>query len=194
MGELSGLVLRGRKVKLVQLERNHTEGLYNALSHSQVWEFLLTKVRRYEDMERIVEKALNGREQGLELPFTIFDLETNEILGTTRIGDILISRRSAEIGWTWLNPKVWRTGVNPETKYLLLKYSFEEMKLRRVQFKIHARNERSIRAVERLGAVKEGELRNVFVWNDGGNGNQVIFSILDTEWLEVEKHFKISLN
>ncbi|CAH1232467.1 hypothetical protein PAECIP111891_07015 [Paenibacillus allorhizoplanae] len=185
--------MQGEKVKLVQLERDHTEALYNALSHSQVWEFLLTKVRKYEDMDKIVEKALKGKEQGKELPFTLIDLETNEILGTTRIGDISISHRSAEIGWTWLTPSVWRTGINPETKYLLLKYCFEEMKLRRVQFKIHARNKRSIRAVERLGAVKEGELRNMFVWDDGDNGNQVIFSILDTEWDMVEKRLKGSL-
>lgn len=79
-----------------------------------MWEFLRTRVRQYEDMERIVEKTLTGKEKGLELPFTILDLETNEILGTTRIGEISISHKSAEVGWTWLNPRVGERVLIPK--------------------------------------------------------------------------------
>jgi RimJ/RimL family protein N-acetyltransferase len=125
---------------------------------------------------------MNSKEQGLRYPFVIFDKSTNEIIGSTSYLDISLQNRKLEIGGTWLDPRVWRTSVNTECKYLLLKYSFEELNLIRVQFRTDARNERSNRAIQRIGAKFEGTLRQEMIVQDGYIRDSNVYSILDKEW------------
>ena len=96
------------------------------------------------------------------------------------------AHKGLEIGGTWYAPEFQHTGVNTECKYLLLKYAFEEMDCIRVQFKVDGRNERSIQAIERLGATREGMLRNHMILQDGTVRDSVYFSILDREWAGVK--------
>jgi N-acetyltransferase len=112
-----------------------------------------------DDLEQIVISAVRNKKEGKQIPFIIKDNVTGKVIGTTRIGDIDRLNRNVEIGWTWLSPEVWKTKVNTECKYLLLKYCFEELKVLRVQFSVSSQNVRSQKAVERIGAAKEGTFR-----------------------------------
>ncbi|WP_307545550.1 GNAT family N-acetyltransferase [Paenibacillus sp. V4I5] len=96
--------------------------------------------------------------------------------------------KAIEIGWTWLSPDFWRTSVNTECKYLLLKYCFEELKVIRVQFSVSGQNLRSQRAVERIGAKKEGVFRNHRIKSDGSIHDNVFYSIIDSEWPNVKEN------
>src|SRR5690606_33587051 len=106
-------------------------------------------------------------------------------IGSTRFLEIDRENKGIEIGFTWLNPSVWRTSVNTECKYLLLQYCFEELKYIRVQFKTDILNVRSQTAIARLGAKKEGILRNQKIRQDGTYRDSVYFSIIESEWEEV---------
>ena len=116
----------------------------------------------------------------------MFHLESGRVAGATRYMEMRPAHKGLEIGGTWYAPEFQHTGVNTECKYLLLKYAFEEMDCIRVQFKVDGRNERSIQAIERLGATREGMLRNHMILQDGTVRDSVYFSILDREWAGVK--------
>jgi N-acetyltransferase len=99
-----------------------------------------------------------------------------------------LNNRNVEIGWTWLSPDFWRTSVNTECKYLLLRYCFEDLKVIRVQFSISGQNLRSQRAVERIGAQKEGVFRKHRIKPDGSIHDNIFYSIIDTEWPNVKEN------
>ncbi len=100
--------------------------------------------------------------------------------------NISVPNRSLEIGWTWYHPSVWRTRINTECKYLLLKYCFEQLQTVRVQFCADKRNTRSNQAIQRLGAIKEGELRRNRILNDGYIRDTCVYSIVDAEWPQIK--------
>ncbi|MQR89268.1 GNAT family N-acetyltransferase [Bacillus megaterium] len=182
--------LVGTAVKLVPLEKIHEQELYEAAKSKEIWEHLPVKVHSLSDMKRLIESALKAKQEGRELPFAVFDIESHAIVGSTRFLDISLPNKSVEIGWTWYHPSVWRTRVNTECKYLLLKYCFEELKFHRVQFKTDVRNNRSRKAIKRLGATEEGISRKHMVLPDGYVRDSVIFSIIDDEWRLVKKRLE----
>ncbi|PFW74587.1 GNAT family N-acetyltransferase [Priestia aryabhattai] len=182
--------LVGTAVKLVPLGKMHEQGLYEAAKPKEIWEHLPVKVHSLSDMKRLIESALKAKQEGRELPFVVFDIESHSIVGSTRFLDISLPNKSVEIGWTWYHPSVWRTRVNTECKYLLLKYCFEELKLHRVQFKTDVRNNRSRAAIKRLGATQEGITRKHMVLPDGYVRDSVIFGIIDDEWPFVKKRLE----
>src|SRR5699024_8727811 len=134
------------------LEVNHIQELFDAGNTPNIWSYMPIKVQSIEDMRYLVNGALQAREQGTEFPFVIFDKDSGEIVGSTRFLNISIPNSNLEIGWTWLSPKVWRTSINTECKYLLLKHCFEMLGAIRVQLKTDSRNVRSQQAIERIGA------------------------------------------
>ena len=115
-------------------------------------------------------------------PFAIIDRASGTLVGSTRYYDISQTNRSLEIGSTWLTPRAWRTAVNTECKYLLLKHCFESLGTIRVQLKTDSRNLRSQKAIERLGASKEGILRNHMILPNGYIRDSVYYSIIEQEW------------
>lgn len=117
----------------------------------------------------------------------IYDKQLDQIVGSTSFLSISIPNRNLEIGYTWFTPTVWRTRVNTECKYLLLKHCFETLKTIRVQLKTDRRNVRSQRAIERIGAIKEGTLRNQMIMPDGYLRDSVLYSIIDQEWASVKR-------
>lgn len=131
--------------------------------------------------------AVDNKREAKQIPFIVKNKLTGEVLGTTRIGDIDLENRNVEIGWTWLSPNVWKTKVNTECKFLLLRYCFEELKVIRVQFSISGQNLRSQRAVERIGATKEGTFRKHRIKADGTIHDNIFYSIIDSEWETVKK-------
>ncbi len=146
------------------------------------------------DMERFVADALKQKAAGHEIPFVIEDTENNRLVGSTRYCDIQPAHRNLEIGWTWLTPDVWRTRVNTECKFLLLRHAFETLGAVRVCLKTDNRNVRSQQAIERLGGVREGVLRRHRILPDGFIRDSVYFSIVDAEWPAVKDRLEMLLH
>lgn len=174
--------LTGETVKLVPMGEEHLNGLWEAAKPEEIWEFTAGKLRSFEAIQKMVEVALAERDKGISYPFVVMELHSHQILGSTRFMDISSTHKTAEIGWTWYHPRVWRTRVNTECKYLLLQYAFENWNLNRVQLKTDSRNLRSQKAIERIGGVKEGVLRKDRIIDDGYIRDTVIYSILKEEW------------
>lgn len=184
--EITPVVLIGDRVKIQPMEDHHVQALFEAENHPDIWTYMPMKVQSIEDMKCLVNRALQARDQGSEFPFVIFDKLSGKIVGSTRFLNISIPNRNLEIGWTWLSPTVWRTRINTECKYLLLKHCFETLGAIRVQLKTDGRNIRSQQAIERLGAVKEGVLRNHVIMPDGYLRESVFYSVIGREWALVK--------
>ncbi len=182
--------LAGRHIELIPMDASHTDGLYEAGRSPEIWTYMRIRVAGPDDMARLVREALLAQAEGREIPFVIRDCAAQRIVGSTRFLDIRPADRGIEIGWTWLDPAVWRTPVNTQSKYLLLRHCFETLGLIRVQLKTDARNVRAQRAIERLGAVREGVLRHQFVMPDGYLRDSVYYSILAEEWPAVGAHLE----
>lgn len=189
--EVTPVRLTGSKVELIPMETGHKEGLYEAGRYPEIWTVTQGAIASREDAESYISKALGTP---ATVPFVIAARESGRILGSTRLFDISVQNRNLEIGSTWLTPDVWRTAVNTECKYLLLRHCFETLGTIRVQLKTDLRNTRSQRAIERLGAVKEGVLRNHMILPDGYVRDSVYFSIVDREWPQVKLRLESFLN
>jgi len=188
------VVLTGKVVRLEPLSEAHIPALALAGRDESIWKYMLYAVVTNEkSMAAWVRDMLERQQAGTDLPFAVIHLATGRVAGATRYLEMRPLHRSLEIGGTWYAPEFQRTAVNTECKYLLLKYAFEEMNCIRVQFKSDARNDRSIRAIERLGVVREGVLRNHYILQDGTLRDSVYFSILDREWPGVKMRLEVKL-
>ncbi|MDA2704991.1 GNAT family protein [Bacillus cereus] len=162
---------------------NDIESLFNIVEgNKEIWTYLIAKMDSYQDMEQYVQVAIKGFEGETDLPFVVVDQKTNEIVGSTRLYSISNDNKTVELGQTWYHPSVHRTSINTECKYMLLQYAFEELHMLRVQIKTDLRNEKAQRAIERLGAVKEGVLRNERQLPNGYVRDAVVYSIIASEW------------
>ena len=141
-------------------------------------------------MEEWIQSAIELRNQLKSIPFIVILKSSGEVMGSTRIQHIDYERQSCEIGATWFGTKAQRTFVNSDSKFLLLEYCFEVLKVMRVQIRADERNERSNRAIERLGFTKEGVIRKERRLH-GVPRNIVVYSILDEEWPEVKTNLMI---
>ncbi|MEN1938893.1 GNAT family protein [Paenibacillus sp. 102] len=162
---------------------NDVESLFAIVEgNKEIWTYLIAKMDSYQDMEQYVQVAIKGFEGEADLPFVVVDQKTNEIVGSTRLYSISNDNKTVELGQTWYHPSVHRTSINTECKYMLLQYAFEELHMLRVQIKTDLRNEKAQRAIERLGAVKEGVLRNERQLPNGYVRDAVVYSIIASEW------------
>ncbi|WP_407673314.1 GNAT family N-acetyltransferase [Paenibacillus silvisoli] len=189
--DIKPITLTGTNVELVPMEEKHAQGLFEAGSFPEIWEITQGKMGALSDAEAYVKKAMN---QPDALPFVIADRVTGRILGSTRFFDISTADKGLEIGSTWLTPSVWRTSINTECKFLLLRHCFETLGTIRVQLKTDLRNVRSQRAIERLGATKEGVLRNHKILPNGIVRDSVYYSVLDREWPAVKERLVSLMN
>lgn len=181
--------LSGRYVNLLPLQQEHAAGLWEA-SAPEVWTYMRSGVASREQMDEWVRAALAERDKTGSMPYAIQDLASGKLVGSTRVFDVQPAHRNGEIGHTWYSPKVWRTAVNTECKLLLMGYCFEQLDYLRVQFKTCSRNVRSQKAIERLGAVKEGMLRDNIINADGYIRTSVYYSVLQREWPEVKQRLE----
>lgn len=176
--------LIGHHVELLPLEQIYAAELLSAAMHQQIWQWLPHEpFSQLEDVQNWIADALFHSNQQA---FVIKHKKFKQVVGSTRLMDIQPNNKSLEIGWTWINPSYWRTAVNSECKLLLMQYVFEELKYNRVQFKTDSRNIRSQKAIERLGAKKEGVLRSNMLLPDGYRRDSVYYSVLIEEWPEVK--------
>jgi len=188
------MTLTGRVVRLEPLSEAHVPDLTVAGQDENIWRYMPYGILKTEaQMLATVQDLLGRQARGTDLPFAVIYLETNHAVGSTRYMDIQPANRGLEIGGTWYAPACQRTAVNTECKYLLLRYAFEALGCIRVQLKTDLRNERSQRAIERLGAVREGVLRHNIIMPDGYFRSSVYYSILDTEWPRVKAKLEENL-
>jgi len=157
--------------------------LFESSRRPEIWEFLIAApIQTLEEMRLWIENALKQTAAGTNIWFAIVRRTDHRAVGVTSYMNISHVDRGLEIGGTWLSPEVWRTAINSDCKYLLLRHAFETLGCIRVQLKTDERNLRSQRAIARLGAVKEGILRKYQVTHSGHQRNTVMFSIVDSEW------------
>jgi RimJ/RimL family protein N-acetyltransferase len=188
------VVLTGHHVRLEPMTVAHTTALAEIGIGQPFWRFMLYgDIQTEDDMKNWVLDILERATHGTDLPFVAIHLSSGLIAGATRYLNISPKDHGLEIGGTWYGPEYQRTVVNTECKYLLLEHAFEELKAIRVQFKTDINNERSQRAIERIGAVKEGVLRNHIIRPDGTYRDSVYYSILDTEWPAVRSQLESML-
>ena len=170
------------------MELGDWQGLLGLAGEAELWRYFRAGSLGEEGKMRAwVEEALSLREKGIDYPFVTEDVRTGSVMGSTRYRLIDAGNRSVEIGGTWLGQAYRGTGVNGEAKYLMLEFAFEVMKVVRVQFRTDLRNLRSQRALEKLGAVREGVLRKDYIYADGYERSSVFYSILDEEWKAVKE-------
>ncbi|HDX9578361.1 TPA: GNAT family N-acetyltransferase [Bacillus pseudomycoides] len=182
------------RAKLQLLSINDVRPLYAIIEkHPDVWTYLIAKMDCLEDMVRLVEESTEKYKRGVDLPFTVIDQTTNEVVGTTRLYNISTDCKTTELGHTWYSPSVQRTSVNTECKYMMLRYAFEELGMLRVQIKTDARNEKAQRAIERLGAIKEGIMRNERQLPNGFVRDAVVYSVISAEWPKVKERLENKL-
>jgi RimJ/RimL family protein N-acetyltransferase len=175
----------GRLVVLEPLAHEHFEGLARAAADPAIFTWFPTDVAA--SAEAWLSDAAAATASGERLHYAVLDARTGEPVGSTSFLEIRLEHLRAEIGNTWHPPGVWGTGVNVETKLLLLGHAFERVGLRRVEFKTDARNERSRGALLALGATFEGIFRKHMVVRDGLPRDSAYYSVIDDEWPSVKE-------
>ena len=191
MIEVKQVALHGSHVRLEPMTEAHIPALAEVGVGQVFWDFMVYgKMETDEDMRVWVQEILSRAQNGTDLPFVAVHLASGRVAGATRSMNIMPKDRGLEIGGTWYGLEFQRTPVNTECKYLLLRHAFETLGCIRVQLKTDLRNERSQKAIERIGAVKEGVLRNHMILPDGYIRHSVFYSIIDTEWPEVKKRLE----
>ena len=193
--EVKPVILQGKYVRLEPMTEAHAPALAQLGVGQPFWDFMVYgRMETVDDMREWVQDILARAEKGTDVPFVAIHSDSGHVAGASRYMNIIPKDRGLEIGGTWYGPEYQRTVVNSECKYLLLQHAFEKLGCIRVQLKTDLRNERSQRAIERLGAVKEGVLRNHMILPDGYYRHSVYYSILDTEWTAVKKRLEEMLN
>ena len=189
--EVKPVILEGKHVRLEPMTEAHVPGLAQIGVGQTFWDFMLYgNINTEADMANWVQDILSRAEKGTDLPFVAIQLASGRLAGATRYLNIMPKDRGLEIGGTWYGHEFQRTAVNTECKYLLLQHAFETLECIRVQLKTDQRNERSQKAIERIGAVKEGVLRNHMILPDGRYRHSVFYSILDSEWPQVKQRLE----
>lgn len=180
-------VLDGNRVKLIPLSMEHAEELWESAKNEDIWEhYTFRKMQSFEKFKDFLSGSLREADSGKGFTFTIIDKATGKMRGGTSFLDIQPASRSLEIGRTWLAKELHGTGFNTECKFLLLRYCFEELRLIRVFFKTDSNNQRSQKAMKKIGAKYEGILRNHMIREDGTFRHSAYFSIIESEWEEVK--------
>jgi RimJ/RimL family protein N-acetyltransferase len=164
----------------------HFEPLCAVAGDPDVWRWTFPAAQTPEEMRAHIELALSWQNAGSALPFATVDKSSGQPVGSTRLANIERAHRRLEIGWTWIAPPWQRTAVNTEAKYLMLRHAFETLGCIRVELKTDSLNERSRKAILRLGAKEEGTLRNHMIVAHGRYRHSVYFSITEGEWPTVK--------
>ncbi len=192
--KIEPITLTGRVIRLEPLGESHVPDLALVGLDERIWRYMLYgEIKTEAQLHAWVLEMLERQSRSTDLVFAVVDLNSGRAIGATRYLNIDPGNRNLEIGGTWYGLEYQGTGVNAETKYLLLKHAFEDLGCLRVQLKTDLRNEHSQRAIERLGAVKEGVLRQHMIQPGGYVRDSVIYSIIGSEWSSVKARLEARL-
>ena len=193
MSFVQPVVMRDRNVRLEPLGLEHAPGLADAAADGELWKLRITSVPEPQDTRAYIETALEGRAQGHRFAFAVLDDASGQVLGSTSFHDILPAVRRVEIGWTWYRKSVQRTHVNTTAKLLMMGHAFDQLACHVVGWRTDNFNFASQRAIERLGARKDGVLRHHGLRRDGTVRDTVMYSLSLGEWPEVKAHLEYQL-
>jgi RimJ/RimL family protein N-acetyltransferase len=182
------VTLTDGRIRLEPLALDHVPALKAAAADGQLWKLRVTSVPEPDDTQGYVERALQGRREGHRLAFAVIDLERGQLVGSTSYHDIVPAVDRLEIGWTWYASSVQRSHVNTCAKLLLLTHAFETLGAQLVGWRTDNYNFASQRAIERLGAKRDGVLRHHALRRDGTVRDTVMYSLTVGEWPEVRAH------
>ena len=188
------VTLEGPGIRLEPLSSEHADALGAAASDGRLWELWFTSVPEPNGVAAYITKALDGQAQGHMLPWVVRDVESGEVAGTTRYHDIVPEIDRVEIGWTWYGKRWQRTRVNTVCKLLLFEHAFETLGCKVVGLRTDNFNFASQRAIEALGAKKDGVLRHHQARRDGTVRDSMMYSVLAAEWPDVRRHLHLRLS
>ena len=174
--------LSGRLAVVEPLAAEHEAGLIEAATDRAMFDWMPVDMTSSDALRRWLATTLEAGRAGREIPFALVDARTGAVVGSTRFLELRFEHLRAEIGWTWIARPAWSTGVNVESKLMLLDRAFGAAGLRRVEFKTDARNERSRGALLALGTQFEGIFRKHMVVRDGGARDSAYYSVINDEW------------
>jgi RimJ/RimL family protein N-acetyltransferase len=187
------VVLERDGVRLEPMTAAHEDGLRDAAADGRLWELWYTSVPRPEETAAYIATALRGRDEGHRMPWVVRDLATDTVVGTSSYHDIVSAIDRVEIGWTWYAKRYQRTALNTVCKLLLLEHAFDTLGCAVVGLRTDNFNFASQRAIEALGARKDGVIRHHHPRRDGTARDSVIYSILRSEWRDVRRHLELRL-
>ncbi len=183
---LTPVTLTGKLVRLEPIALTHEQGLIEAVQDGSLWQLWFTSVPNPEQVGEFIRTALDLQQVDSALAFSIVEISTGRMLGSTRYCNIDVKSKRLEIGYTWYRQSVQRSGVNTECKLLLLQHAFEHLQCIAVEFRTNWHNHKSRAAIARLGAKQDGVLRQHLRMPDGQYRDTVVFSILNSEWPAVK--------
>lgn len=184
--EAKPVTLQGRLVRLEPLERHHIPDLALVAAHDAIWTYLDEPTPSADDVQRLVDDAIEEQRRGERLPFAIMDA-SGRAIGSVSFIDLQPAHHGLEIGWGWITPAQWGSGAMREAVLLLLAHAFEALGAIRVAFKTDTRNLRSQGALAALGATPEGILRHHRILRDGYVRDSAYYSITDDEWPRIRQ-------
>lgn len=187
------VVLEGHGIRLEPLSPEHLAGLTAAAADGELWKLWFTSVPEPGATLGYIGDALKGQRDGHMLPWAVRDLKSNTIVGTTRYHDIVAAIDRVEIGWTWYALRCQRSNVNTTCKLLLLEHAFDQLGCAVVGLRTDNFNFRSQRAIEGIGAKRDGVIRYHQARRDGTVRDSVMYSILKDEWRDVRRHLELRL-
>ena len=187
-------MLEGHGMRLEPLTREHHEPLAAAAADGKLWELWFTSVPEHGQTQSYISSALAGQEAGHMLPWAVREMATGTIVGSTRYHDIILDAHRVEIGYTWYAKSWQRSHVNTACKLLLLGHAFDKLGCKVVGLRTDNFNAASQRAIEALGAKKDGVIRHHAPRRDGTVRDTVMYSILAGEWPDVRRHLELRLS
>ena len=185
--------LEGHGVRLEPMDASHASALGEAAADGELWELWFTAVPEPDKVDAYISTALEGQRAGHMLPWVVRELATGKIVGSTRYHDIVAPIDRVEIGYTWYAKSWQRTHVNTACKLLLFQHGFETLGCAVVGLRTDNFNFASQRAIERLGARKDGVIRHHQARRDGSARDSVMYSVLSPEWPDVKRHLLLRL-
>jgi RimJ/RimL family protein N-acetyltransferase len=193
MRPVEPIVLERAPVRLVPLGLEHEAGLRAAACDGELWNLRVTSVPEPEQTRAYIETALRMRAEGHRLAFAVLDSTSGEVIGSTSYHDIVPAVERLEIGWTWYAASRQRSAANTTAKLLLMAHAFDTLGARLVGWRTDNYNFASQRAIERLGARRDGVLRHHALRRDGTVRDTVMYSLMAGEWPEVRAHLEYQL-
>ena len=177
------IILEDDRARLEPLSEKHFDTLMAiALSNNDIWKFTLANIVDEKSFTTYFNTALKERENKTSCPFAMFDKKDNRYVGCTRFANISFKDKRLEIGWTWIDPLLQGSGINKHNKFLMLQFAFETLNLNRVELKTAGTNLKSQRAMEKIGAVREGVLRKHSINDVGVTRDTVYYSFINDDW------------
>lgn len=175
-------IIRTEKVIIRPMKADDFEKMKNLTTDSEMWYYFTADLSVEASLKKWIETAISDLKERKALPFTIVNPKNQNIIGTTRIGNISEIHKRVEIGWTWIAKEYQGTGINAHVKKLLFEYLFSETDTLRIEFKTDVLNIPAIKAMEKVGLIKEGVLRSHTVMTNNRRRDTLYFSILKDEW------------